>query len=278
MNSHVGTNPKMGGFDRRSFSYLASREASHFWFKARNQIILWALDKLAGRFETFLEIGCGTGFVLEAISRKFPATLIFGGELHSEGLEYAKKRLPKADLFQLDATQMFSKKQIDCIGAFDVLEHINQDELVLENIYNVLVPGGILVVTVPQHPFLWSMADEVAQHVRRYTAEELHQKLQNAGFQLLFSSSFVTLLFPFLVLSRAMNPIKREHKSNSTSSIESSELEINSIPNFIFEKIMKIELLLIKLGIRYPFGGSRIVVCRKFFTNDTQQDVELRAK
>jgi len=254
---------KAGGFDQRSFSYLADREANHFWFKARNRLIIWLLEKYAKKFDRFLEIGCGTGFVLEAISKQYPNASLSGGELHKEGLAFAKERVPSANLFQLDATTLVAQEPLDCVGAFDVLEHIDQDEIVLTKIYEALAPEGLLIITVPQHPFLWSKADEVAHHVRRYTASEVHGKLKRAGFQLLYSGSFVTLLFPLLIVSRMLNPIKESKQNEGHGSIESNELEINPLLNWIFEQFMKLEFVLIQLGWRLPFCGSRVVLGRR---------------
>jgi len=262
MTTRAELEVRTGGFNQRSFSYLADREANHFWFRARNQLIIWLLKKYAKKFDRFLEIGCGTGFVLEAISKRYPKASLSGGELYLEGLAFAKKRIPSANLFQLDATTLVAQEPLDCIGAFDVLEHIDQDEIVLTRIYEALAPAGLLIITVPQHPFLWSKADEVARHVRRYTASEVHRKLKTAGFRLLYSGSFVTLLFPLLIVSRMLK-IKETKHDEGHGSIESNELEINPVLNWIFEQFMKLELLLIQSGCRLPIGGSRVVVCQK---------------
>ena len=77
-----------------------------------------------GNFQRFLEIGCGTGFVLEAIHNANPSAKVYGSEYFEEGLAYARKRVPSANLSQLDAREMLEIKYYDVIGAFDVIEHI----------------------------------------------------------------------------------------------------------------------------------------------------------
>ena len=56
------------GFKHHYFKELAELEAGNFWFRARNKLILWALNKYSQELQSFLEIGCGTGFVISAVS------------------------------------------------------------------------------------------------------------------------------------------------------------------------------------------------------------------
>ena len=76
------------------------------------------------------------------------------------------------------------------------------DEAVLASIHGALKPGGIVIVTVPQHMWLWSATDEQAMHKRRYTRRELTAKLEAAGLEILKFTSFVTVLLPVMYASR----------------------------------------------------------------------------
>ena len=60
-----------GGFKSNYFSELASLEDTNFWFRSRNKLLMWALEKYFPNFQSLLEIGCGTGYVLSGISKKF---------------------------------------------------------------------------------------------------------------------------------------------------------------------------------------------------------------
>ncbi|MGH7738652.1 MAG: class I SAM-dependent methyltransferase, partial [bacterium] len=110
----------------------------------------------------FFEIGCGTGFVLQALERETAGLELFGSEIHLEGLRYARERLARTELFQMDAQHIPFRNEFGGIGLFDVLEHIADDQAVLRQVHQALVPGGGLVVTVPQHAFLWSRVDELS--------------------------------------------------------------------------------------------------------------------
>ena len=90
----------------------------------------------------------------------------------------------------------------DCIGIFDVIEHIDADECVLSNLNRALRNGGFLMLTVPQHPWLWSAADDYAHHVRRYSVHDLRRKVLQAGFRIEYCTSFVSLLLPLMAWQR----------------------------------------------------------------------------
>ena len=164
---------KNEGFGPEYFEHLARLESGHFWFEHRNRVILWGVRRFLPQAKSFLEIGCGTGFVLSAIRANDPRSRLAGGEIHVGGLTFARRRLPGVELFQIDATSIPFESEFDAIGAFDVIEHIEQDVMALKEAHRALVPGGILFLSVPQHPFLWSAVDEHSFHKRRYQAGAL---------------------------------------------------------------------------------------------------------
>ncbi len=244
-------------FQSRSFPLLAQAEAGHWWFRSRNRLLLWVLAKKVGSFRSFLEVGCGTGFVLKDIATAFPETECFGSEYYEEGLVFARARVPTATFRQIDATRMTESENYDVIGAFDVIEHINSDQLVLANLARAMKPNGALLLTVPQHRWLWSEVDQQACHVRRYTRDELMLKVSQAGLSINFVTSFVSLLVPLMWLARS------RAKANNQDYDSMSEFRLPGWLNFGLETIMRLELLLIKLGIRLPVGGSLLLLARK---------------
>lgn len=245
------------GFDARHHRVLAGLEAGNFWFRARNRLIVDALRRHAPALRAFLEIGCGTGFVLQAVSDAYPDADITGSELFVEGLDFASARVPGAHLIQMDARAIPYSGCFDATGAFDVIEHIDDDRKVLAEANTALVDGGILLLTVPQHMFLWSEQDEAAHHVRRYERQELVEKVTHAGFDVLEARSFVSLLLPLMLLSR-----KRPRESLAGHD-PFREFKIAKWMNWALDSIMRLELRLMRLGIRFRHGGSLLVVARK---------------
>ena len=87
-----------------------------------------------------------------------------GLEAHIAGLRYARLRLPSVEFVQADARNLPYKSTFDAVGAFDVIEHIVEDDAVLASVRRALKPDGIFIVTVPQHTWLWSPTDVQALH------------------------------------------------------------------------------------------------------------------
>ena len=247
-----------GGFDASYFQDLAECEGRNFWFRARSALIIWALKKYHPAFRSFMEIGCGTGYVLSGIAEAVPQARLLGSEIFVEGLRFAAERLATATLMQMDARAIPFANEFDAIGAFDVLEHIEEDERVLGEMHKALVSGGTLLVSVPQHPWLWSPTDDFAHHCRRYTARELRSKVEAAGFEVVRDTSFVSLLLPAMLASRLVT------RQKPVEEIEvRDELTLPPLVNRVFEGVMALERSLIKAGLDLPVGGSRLIVARK---------------
>jgi len=69
------------------------------------------------------------------------------------------------------------------VAIFDVLQHLDDDVAMLEALRSAIVPGGGLVITVPQHQWLWSAVDEFSHHRRRYGRRGLVERIRQAGFR-----------------------------------------------------------------------------------------------
>jgi SAM-dependent methyltransferase len=242
------------GFNPDEFSKLYEWENNHFWFTNRNNRIIFLVKKYLIKPFNFLEIGCGTGFVIERLKKEFEESTFLGTEYYNKGLEFAIIRNPKIQFLQTDARKIPFSGEFDAIGAFDVIEHIEEDVEVFKQMNKALKNNGVIFVTVPQHKFLWSHIDEISFHKRRYTRKELLEKVQNSGFEVLDINSFTSLLLPFMIISRTFQKEK---------SISGSEFNISKITNFVFNLVLKLEFFLVKAGIIFPFGGSLMLVARK---------------
>jgi SAM-dependent methyltransferase len=245
------------GYDPAHFAELARLEAGNFWFRARNRLIAWAIGRYFSGARNLLEVGCGTGFVLAGIAAAFPALKLSASEAAATGLAHAAARVPGASLMQMDARNIPFRDEFDLVGAFDVIEHIEEDRAVLAGLRAAAAPAGGLLLTVPQHPFLWSEFDARAGHVRRYRAAELRGKLIEAGFEIVRMSSFVTLLLPLMLASRLAQRRPRPDYDPL------AELRIAPWLNWTLEQALDAERLLIRAGISLPAGGSLLVVARR---------------
>lgn len=245
------------GFDPGYFNKLAGVEDKNWWFQSRNRLIVWALQRYFPRINTFLEVGCGTGFILSGIQKAFPHLSLSGGELFMEGIACAAHRLPHASFFQMDCRRIPFEEEFDVVGSFDVLEHIDEDEEVLAQIFRATRKGGGIMLTVPQHPFLWSDWDKCSFHKRRYTRKGIIRKVENAGFRVAGCFSFVSILLPLMLLDR----IGRNRKQDTPDLFK--RMGVRSSLNRTLSRIMSVEIFMIRTGISLPLGGSLLLAGRK---------------
>ncbi len=246
------------GFDPALFEMLARIEETNFWFVNRARLIVALLRRYFPAAGNMLEVGCGTGSVLLALRRAMPQLRLVGSELHPRGLQIARKRLDDALLVQLDARRIPARSEFDVIGAFDVIEHINEDDAVLAQMHSAIKPGGGLLITVPQHRWLWSETDDAAHHVRRYEPGEVERKLQKAasGFRILRSTSFTSLLLPVMMLSRLL-------RRGGSKASPFAELQVSGWLNRALSSVLCLEIELTRSGLNWPFGGSRVIVAQR---------------
>jgi SAM-dependent methyltransferase len=244
------------GFEADWFEPLAEVEAESFWFRSRNRLVLWALDSYFPGAQSLLEIGCGTGFVLSAIRVARPDMSLTGGDAMVEGLRIARRRLSAASLLQLDARRLPFDSEFDVVVAFDVLEHIAEDDLVLAEMHRATRPGGGAIVLVPQHPWLWNDQED-SGHVRRYRRKELCGKLEAAGFRVERWTSFVSLPLPLMFASRRLGCRR------ATADDPVRELRTGRGLGRALERVLDAERRMIARGARLPAGGSLLVIVRK---------------
>lgn len=258
--------PELAGlhtdYPAAGFAVTAAVEARSFWCRSRIRILEGVIHRFTDRARTLdmLDIGCGIGGIVGALGRMGHLRLT-GSEIYLSGLRYARTRLPGVSFIQLDATRIPFAASYDIIGAFDVLEHIDQDEQVMRSVWNALRPGGLFLITVPQYPWMWSHLDEIVHHKRRYTRAELVRKLAQAGYDVEYVTSFVTALFPMMAASRMLSNA-RAHSSDTRKEFE-SEVSLPAPLNAVFDLIMRVDEALIGLGMSLPFGGSLLAVARR---------------
>jgi SAM-dependent methyltransferase len=248
------------GFDPEVHEQFFRHEQGHFWFENRNALFEFVLGKYFPMIQNFYEIGCGTGFVLAGIAARYPDLEVSGSDIYVNTLQLVSKRIPKAVLFQADACHLPFKEHFDVVGIFDVLEHIEDDKCAIANIYQSVKKGGGCIISVPQHKWLWSSHDDFAYHKRRYTRNELITKLQEAGFQIEWVTSFISFLLPLMILMRLKNKLISRKIKNLDEHVE---YNIPTSINSLLFNICRLEQFFLKRGFSLPWGGSLLCVARK---------------
>lgn len=234
---------------------LMAAESWHFWFRARRRLVEWTIARAFPRLGSLLEVGCGTGFLLADLRERFPGAVLAGCDILFDALRQAKPRLPRSLVFQADARGLPIERRFDVVIALDVIEHLDEDVAALREMFRVVERGGGLVLTVPQHRWLWSATDEFSRHRRRYSRAELLAKTRTAGFEVLRCTSFFTATLPLLALHRLAR-----HGGGATPV---SEVQISRVANAVAELVLQPEWWLIKAGVSLPLGSSLMVVARR---------------
>ncbi|TXI92357.1 MAG: class I SAM-dependent methyltransferase [Neisseriales bacterium] len=245
--------------NQEHFHDMFAMEETHFWFRARREIIASVLDNqnlLDSKLEV-LEIGSGTGGNLVYFRQFFSD--ICGSEISIDAINYARKKIKDIRLEQgsLPNDIPFGDKQFDLVLLFDVLEHVEHDQEALDAIYKRLKPGGSLIITVPAYQFLYGAYDKFLFHFRRYNYLQLSKLLKKSGFLIKFHSYFNFWLFPLVLVSRL---IERVLNRTAKYAIQGKN---DSLLNSLFYQIMRSEKSILSKKISLPFGSSLICIAKK---------------
>lgn len=229
-------------------------EDKHWWHKAKRRISLQLLlTSLIKKKNNILDLGCGAGKNMEAL-RQFGT--VWGIDTSKEAVYYCKKRgLKHVSIGKAEATT-FPPHSFDVVTLFDVLEHTD-DAKTLKEIYRILKPNGLLLITVPAFQSLWSQWDIVLHHKKRYTKSSLQKILQQHNFSIMK----ISYAFSFLFLP-AYFVRKIKTKLFKTESYP-SDFQLNApIINNFFNSISFFETFFI-LHDLVPFGTSVMCLSKK---------------
>ena len=126
--SFLDEEKEFDSYDQRFYPELFKLESNHFWFRHRSSLILWVIHNHYQAVRNVMEIGCGTGYMLSKINHGHPEYFLSGSDLYSEGLDFAKDRVPDASFYQMDVCNVPFRNEFDLILALDVLEHIEDEK------------------------------------------------------------------------------------------------------------------------------------------------------
>jgi SAM-dependent methyltransferase len=194
--------------ERVVYQQMAELDDRHWWYRARREIIaeLIRRDVQPPPNAEILEIGCGTGHNLAMLSS---FGRVAGLELDDEARALSEKRLGRKVMSSpLPELAEVADHHYDLIGAFDVIEHIDDDEAAIASIANKLKRTGKFVMTVPAHQWMWSAHDVVNHHKRRYSRQSLRQLINRSPLKLQRIGYFNSLLFPLAVAERAASKLR----------------------------------------------------------------------
>lgn len=196
--------------DRQEFKRTFLIENNYWWNLGRFRILETFIQRYIqpSPNEPMADLGCGTGATTRWLQKFGNVT---GVDASSLALNYCRLRgLHNLLKSPLEKLKLPSNSQ-SVVFALDILEHIEDDRQAIREMYRVLKPGHACLVTSPAYQWLWSEHDVVCQHKRRYTLNDISQKLKEAGFIIKRKSYCISFpLLPILVLLKFRSWFKND--------------------------------------------------------------------
>jgi SAM-dependent methyltransferase len=261
----------MTTYDPAFFEELFAIEDKHFWFRARNRVLAALVSQLEAGWAPgyrVLEVGCGTGNVLRLFKAICARGQVIGLDMFTEGLRFAQQR-KAGTLVQGDGRAAPFGECFNLIGLFDVMEHLPDDVQMLEELWRLLNPSGVLLLTVPAYSALWSYFDEAAHHSRRYEMKELERKLTNAGYRVDYLTTYMGTILPMVWARRWLASHwprtngQLGDESTFAYQLTQSEFKVLPIFNEIMAGLLAPEVYAVRNHWRLPLGASLLAIATK---------------
>jgi SAM-dependent methyltransferase len=170
----------------------------HPWEIARVRALGAILRRHGTRAQSILDVGCGDGFVGESVRALLGASLLVGVDVHLPPEACGISPRPGHVIERHASHDAVGTRQFDLVLALDVIEHVNDDRALLAEVIRPrIVPGGLVLVSVPAFQSLFSDHDRALHHYRRYNTAQLRSVLRATGLAILDEGyMFASLLLP----------------------------------------------------------------------------------
>ena len=243
--------------DKSYYNKYYTLERNHWWFKIRSRILMDTIRRKIGKDSlNILNIGSATHYTSELLMEYGKVISL---EYDEECCKFARNELG-FEVINGSATKLpFKDNSFNLICAFDVIEHIEDDQLAIKEIERVcMTNSGYIILTVPAFSFLWSDHDVVNHHFRRYTMRRLLNLIDEKA-KIIKKTYFNFLLFPLISIFRlaSNSRLKKTNPGNAKSDFDN--INIHSSVNMIFERIFNLERTLLKF-LNFPIGVSILLL------------------
>jgi SAM-dependent methyltransferase len=240
------------------YDLMAAVEDRMWWFRGLHALATGTFQRARGGSCVALglpalDAGCGTGGLLRALTAAAPDAPLIGLDFAMSAADFARAKSGRPVTVGSVNALPFEGEAFAAIFSMDVLCHRGVDPATaLAEAHRCLAPGGVLVLNLPAYRWMLSAHDERVHNDKRYTRAEVVAMLRATGFPSISASYWNTVLFPVMVLKRKL--------------LGGEESDVHPFPapvEFLFRSALALERLLMRLGLRLPFGGSIFAVAVK---------------
>jgi ubiquinone/menaquinone biosynthesis C-methylase UbiE len=203
-----------------------------------------------------VDLGCGSGMFVHELAANRPQALVLGADLSATALSYAQERSGSERFLQVDVGKLpLAPQSVGLVTALDSFDQLGVEiDQTLAEVHRVLRPGGVLLVRVSAHPWLWGPHDVAFNTGRRWRLDDLIHHLQTAGLVVERTTYANSLLSPLIV------PLRLLQRWGWLSAGQPAEEDAWS--NELLRKALAVEAAWLEEH-RFPFGISACVLARK---------------
>ncbi|MBI5873618.1 MAG: class I SAM-dependent methyltransferase [Candidatus Omnitrophica bacterium] len=248
--------------EHKEFDIMLADEKTHWWYRARFRLVDHYLNAFFPRSKNakILDMASACGANFEHYS---DYGAIFGLDIAQEAIDFCRSkgvnRIVRGDAHSLP----FSCGVFDGVFALDALEHFKDDGRVLKELFRVMKDNGLIFITAPAFACLWSQHDEAFHHQRRYSLREMKNKLNKAGYTIVFATYWSFLLFLPAFLLRKGKDLFRIFGKTQDSPVSDFHMRLPRWVALVLDCLAKAEALFIKRKISFPIGVSLFCVAKK---------------
>ena len=227
-----------------------------WWYRAAHANLLDALRRSPAPPDSLLlDAGCGTGGLLRRLAEAGTGRLHVGIDVLERAAMMTRDKSGALVAVASASELPFRDASLGTIFSVDVICHRNVDPYrAVAEALRCLLPGGSLIINVPAYQWMSSFHDRQVHNARRFERVGLRGLLIAAGFTSVHATYWNSLLFPLMVLRRKLLAPRVQ---------ESDVAEFPGLADRIFGMVMAVERIGLRLGLRYPFGGSLLAVATK---------------
>ena len=245
---------------KNEYSMMNEIENYHWWFIGKSILIDNICKRLfhsLSKDRRMLDVGCGTGKMISILKRYGHS---YGVEISHEAVNYLKNKNIH-DIIICDANKPIPCKEnkFSLITCLDVLEHVVNDALLINEMLRVCEQEGYIVITVPAFNILWSYHDEALYHKRRYSKKQLIKMLDKSDCRITKATYYnFSFFFPVLIFRKIREIFVDEKKEVHSDCYVSVPSPVNKL----FSILLDMEIKCLRF-FNFPCGVSLLLILQK---------------